>query len=126
LYLPRRCWKRKRWGAGNESPETEVGITLKQSRKSSVIRLEGAIDIAAAAEFRKLLVEACGSGREVRVAVGGVKDLDVTAVQLIWAARRSAEAEGVAFTLSGTVPQSVSAALGDAGLEQVLFSLSAS
>jgi anti-anti-sigma factor len=101
-------------------------MTLKRSRKSSVIRLEGAIDIAAAAELRKLLLQACGSGREVRVAVGGVKDLDVTAVQLIWAARRSAEAEGVAFTLSGTVPQSVSAALGDAGLEQVLFSLSAS
>ncbi len=103
-----------------------MGITLKQSRKSSVIRLEGAIDIGAAAEFRKLLVEACGSGREVKVALGGATDLDVTAVQLIWAARRSAEAAGVALTLSGAVPQSVATALGDAGLEQVLVSLSAS
>jgi anti-anti-sigma regulatory factor len=100
-------------------------MTLKRSRKSSVIRLEGAIDIAAAAELRKLLLQACGSGREVRVELEAATDLDVTAVQLIWAARRSAEAAGVAFTLSGALAQSVATALGDAGLEGILFSLDA-
>ena len=102
-----------------------MGITLKQSKKSTVIRLEGAIDIAAAAEFKKLLLQACGSGKEVRVALDGATDLDVTAVQLIWAARRSAEAAGVAFTLSGAVPESVSSSLGYAGLQQYLVPLDA-
>ena len=117
-----RC---KHGAAANLSQETEVGITLKQSKKSTVIRLEGAIDIAAAAEFKKLLLQACGSGKEVRVALDGATDLDVTAVQLIWAARRSAEAAGVAFTLSSAVPESVSSSLGYAGLQQYLVPLDA-
>lgn len=100
-----------------------MGMTLKRSRKSSVIRLEGEVDIAAAAELRKLLLEACGSGREVRVVLRGVTDLDVTAVQLIWAARRAAEEAGVAFKLSGALPQSVSTALDHAGLEGFLVTL---
>ena len=103
-----------------------MGIALEQSKQSSVIRLEGAIDIAAAAEFKKLLLQACRSGKEVRVALDGATDLDVTAVQLIWAARRSAEGTGVAFTLSGSVPESVSSALGYAGLQQFLFPFGAS
>jgi anti-anti-sigma regulatory factor len=103
-----------------------VGIALKQSKRSSEIRLEGAIDIAAAAELKKLLLRACGSGKAVRVALDEATDLDVTAVQLIWAARRSAEGAGVAFALSGAVPESVSSALGYAGLQQFLFPLDAS
>jgi anti-anti-sigma factor len=102
-----------------------VGVTLKQSKKSTVIRLEGAIDITGAAEFKKLLLKACESGKEVRVALDGATDLDVIAVELIWAARRSAEGAGVAFTLSGAVPKSVSSALGNAGLQQFLAPLDA-
>ena len=102
-----------------------MGITLKQSKKASVIRLEGAIDIAVAAEFKKRMLEALGSGKEVRVVLDGATDLDVTAVQLIWAARRSAEVAGVAFALSGAVPESVSSALGYAGLQRFLNPLDA-
>ena len=61
----------KHGATDNRSQETEVGITLKQSKKSTVIRLEGAIDIAAAAEFKKLLLQACGTGKDVRVALDG-------------------------------------------------------
>ena len=117
--------KCKHGAAGNRSQETEVGITLKQSRKLAVIRLEGAIDIAAAAEFKNLLLQACGSGKDVRVALDDATDLDVTAVELIWAARRSAEGAGVAFTIFGAVQDSVSSALGYAGLHQFLFPLDA-
>lgn len=103
-----------------------MGINLDQSENSSVIRLEGAIDISAAAEFKKLLLQACGAGKEVRVALDGATDLDVTAVQLIWAARRTAQGAGVAFTFSGALPDSVSSTLGDAGLQQFLVPLRAS
>jgi len=116
----------KHGATDNRSQETEVGITLKQSKKSTVIRLEGAIDIAAAAEFKKLLLQACGTGKDVRVALDGATDLDVTAVQLILAAKRSAEGAGVAFTIFGAVPESVSSALVHSGLHQFLFPLEAS
>jgi len=126
LYLAWPSVRCNDGAAGNRLQGTEVGITLKQSKKSTVIRLEGATDIAAAAEFKKLLLEACGTGKNVRVALDGATDLDVTAVQLIWAAKRSAEESGVAFTISGAVPESVSSALAYGGLQQFLFPLDAS
>jgi anti-anti-sigma factor len=97
-----------------------VGIIVEQSKNSSVIRLEGTIDIAAAAEFKKSLLQSLGSGNEIRIALDGATDMDVTAVQLIWAARRAAEGTGLAFSLSFAVPASVSSALGKAGLQQFL------
>jgi anti-anti-sigma factor len=95
-----------------------VGISLEQSEESSTIRLEGAIDIALAGELKALLLEALHSGREVRLPLGGVTDLDVTAMQLLWAARREAKASGVGFAFEGQAQERVSAALAEAGLEK--------
>lgn len=97
-----------------------MGLSLQQSEKSSTIRLEGGIDIASAAEFKKLLLIAFESGKDIQLAFDGVTDLDVTAVELIWAARRAVEGAGVAFTLSGGVPESVTSTLCKAGLQQFL------
>lgn len=102
-----------------------MGITLEQSEKSSVIRLEGIIDIAVAAEFKKVLLQASETGNAIEVSIEGATGLDVTAVQLIWAARRTAEGADAAFTVSGAASESVSSALGSAGLEQFLVSLDA-
>ena len=71
-------------------------------------------------EFKKLLLQALGSGKEIKIALNDATDLDVTAVQLIWAARRASERVGVAFTLSGALQEQVSSALGSAGLQQFL------
>lgn len=92
-----------------------MGVTLKQSKKLSVIHLEGAIDIALASELKKLLLQAFASGRKVHVTLDGATDLDVTAVQLLWAARREAKVSGVEFALTGHAPEPVTSALSQAG-----------
>ncbi len=97
-----------------------MGLTLQQCEKLSTIRLEGGIDIASAPELKRLLLLASESGKEIQLSFDGVTDLDVTAVELIWAARRAVEGAGVAFTLSGTVPDSVTSNLCKAGLQQFL------
>jgi anti-anti-sigma factor len=94
-----------------------VGITLEQHEESSVIRLEGAIDIASASELKKQLLQALGASREVCVALEKATDLDVTTVQLLWAAGREAKVSGVGFALMGHVPEPVTSALTHAGLE---------
>jgi anti-anti-sigma factor len=99
-----------------------VPITLKQSKESNMIRLEGVIDIASAAELKKLLLTAFNSGREVRVALGGATDLDVTAVQLLWAARRQAKVSGVNFAFTGQMQEQVTSALRQAGFTDVVTS----
>ena len=94
-----------------------MGITLEQIEESSVIRLEGGIDIACAAELKTTLFDALTSGHPVRVALDGCADLDVTAVQLLWAAEREARALTVEFAFAGPLRDPVSAALKDAGFE---------
>jgi anti-anti-sigma regulatory factor len=110
-------------------------VILKQSEALNQIRLEGVVDIASAAELKELLVNVFKAGKseagdsetdkpvadkselskEVRISVEAVTDLDVTAVQLLWAAEREARGSGVVFKLADAVPESVSAALGEAG-----------
>jgi len=45
-----------------------------------------------------------GTGPAVQVDLEGVTDLDVTAVQLLWAARREAQDAGARFAMSGQLP----------------------
>jgi anti-anti-sigma regulatory factor len=99
-----------------------VPVILEDSEALSVIRLDGSVGIASAAELKKLLLQTLESGKEVRVSLERATDLDVTAVQLLWAAGCEAKRSGVRFTFLETVPEDISIALGDAGFEK--FSVS--
>jgi len=101
-----------------------VGVTLKQEETWNVLCLEGAVGIGCAAEFKGLLEQALGSGREVRISLEGATDLDVTAVQLLWAAERKAKGSGVGYSIAGTPPEPVLAALSEAGLQQFIVPVS--
>lgn len=97
--------------------ELGVAIALEQETQSNTIRLEGAVDIGCAADLKAALLRALTSGAEVRIVFDGVTDLDVTAMQLIWAAPCAARESGVRFTLAGEMPASVASALADAGIQ---------
>lgn len=105
-------------------------VTLEQNDMASLIRLEGAVDIGSACELKTLLVQALepgadGAGKDVRIALAGATSLDVTAVQLLWAAERKARAAAVAFALEGGLPEPVRSALAHAGLQTFLAALDA-
>jgi anti-anti-sigma regulatory factor len=89
--------------------------TRDQTEASNVVRLDREAGIASAADLKQRLLTALSSGLEIRVELDQVADVDVTWVQLLWAARLEAKRSGVAFTVSGQVPEKVSAALHDAG-----------
>lgn len=93
-------------------------VTLEQNGGLCCIRLEGEVDIASAAELKKLLLQALASGSELRVGLEGATELDITALQLLWAAEREARASGRGFSLAGRVPEEISAAVDEAGLEK--------
>ena len=94
-----------------------MGIALKQGKESSAIRLEGVIDIASAAELKAVLLDALKRGKPVTIALDSSAGLDVTAIQLLWAAQREATVSGVGFTIAGPVPARVSATLKEAGFD---------
>jgi anti-anti-sigma regulatory factor len=93
-----------------------VGIALNQDGNSSLLELDGAIDISVAADLKAGLLRAIEAGQEIRVSVEKADELDITAVQLLWAARREAARRGVAFSVAGTVPESIRRDLANAGL----------
>ena len=93
-------------------------IVLEQCEGANAIHLEGVIDIALASELKTTLVEALKSSKPLRLALNADTDLDVTAIQLLWATEREAKASNVDFVLEGSVPDSVSKTLREAGFER--------
>lgn len=96
----------------------DVPVTLEREENRSTIRLEGDVGIASAAELKELLVQVLGADKRVRVSLQSVTDLDVTAVGLLWAARREAKAAQVAFAIEGPVPSMVLSRLLLAGFDE--------
>ncbi|MGD0547180.1 MAG: STAS domain-containing protein [Terracidiphilus sp.] len=100
-----------------------MAIALEQSEALNLLRLEGSVDISSARELKVLLVKALESPAEVRVSLAGATDLDVTAVQLLWAAERKAKGAGVDFSVSD-MAEAVLSVLNEAGLQQFIVSVS--
>jgi anti-anti-sigma factor len=92
---------------------------LERDDARSLIRLEGSIDINCAAELKALLVDAIAAGREVGVSLEAASYLDVTAVQLLWAAEREALSRGLQMTMSGPCPETIRQSLSQAGFAEL-------
>jgi anti-anti-sigma regulatory factor len=90
-------------------------MMLDENEAQFSIRLVDEVNIAQARELKNLLLQGLASGRDVRVEVGGVTQLDVTALQLLLAAERNARKSGTGFAVEGKLSEEVSAALADAG-----------
>ena len=102
-----------------------MGVTLDkhesragQSEALNQLRLEGDVGIGCAAEFKGLLEQALGCA--VRILLEGATDLDVTAVQLLWAAGRKAKGSGVEYSIVSVAPEPILDALSEAGLQQFI------
>ena len=98
-------------------------ITLEAEETISVIRLEGEINITCAAELKKLLLEAMTTGKDLLLDLEQATDMDIAAIQLLWATQRETERSGVKLAVQGRVPEAISAMVRDAGFERfpVLF-----
>lgn len=95
-----------------------MAIRLDQEKSPGLIELEGAIDIAGAAELKSVLVEALAFARETRISLRKATSVDVTAVQMLWAAEQEAKTSGAILALEGEVPEAVRAVLRAAGFER--------
>lgn len=95
-------------------------VTLEQNDAVNLIRLEGAVDISSAGELKQLQLLALETGGEMHVAVDRLTSLDVTAIELLWAAEREASKNDIGFSFDGSPPAEVVSALGEAGLEMIL------
>lgn len=94
-----------------------MSIALTQSDNTSLLRLDGEIDISCAADLTVALLEALAAGKAIRVSVDEVTELDVTAFQLLWAAGRQAKQAEIGFTVTGEMRGAVRESLSAIGLD---------
>jgi len=101
--------------------EEIVAVHFDRASTPGVIRLEGEVGIAEAGALKEVLVEALRERRQARISLKTATGLDVTAVQLLWAAEREAHASGIVLALDGPVPEALRIPLRAAGFERFPF-----
>lgn len=74
-------------------------VRFDSTGDAATIRLEGDVGIGCAAALRRLLLEALnldgsGANHATRISLAKITTVDVTAVQLLWAAEREARRSG--------------------------------
>jgi anti-anti-sigma regulatory factor len=87
--------------------------TLQQQADHTFVRLEGECTLSSAAELKALLIEALASGGDLRLDLRSVEEIDITAMQLLWAAEREAIRAGSKF--GAAVPDAIVVAAQEAG-----------
>jgi ABC-type transporter Mla MlaB component len=103
-----------------EATQQSVPEQPEARQEPGLIVLSGAVEIGQAAELKRRFQEALTGGGDLRASLAAVTELDVTAVQLLWAAGRAARAAGVRFEIAAPRPAEMMAALAEAGLDGVL------
>jgi anti-anti-sigma regulatory factor len=99
-------------------------ITLNEEETRCVVRLQGDVDAADSGQLKGALVEAIAARKELHVEFAEATDLDVTAVQLLWAAKHAAGQANTSWTAEG-IPEPILMALRETGFENFLGAMRA-
>ena len=92
--------------------------------ESRLVRLEGDLTVETSAQLKQLLVDALLSQGDLELELTNVTTIDVTALQLFWAAAQEAKRAGKAVSIRGPLPDSVNRSIAESGLESLLNALS--
>jgi len=63
-------------------------VTLQRQETSWLITLEGRLTVTSAAELKEMLLEWLSSGKDLELDLERVEEIDITVLQLLWAAAR--------------------------------------
>jgi anti-sigma B factor antagonist len=69
-------------------------VTLQQDESHCLIKLEGEVTLTSAAELRTLLLEWLAARKDLEMDLEGAEEIDITVLQLLWAASREAAGRG--------------------------------
>lgn len=92
-------------------------VTVDRDQTRWVLRLRGEIGLARAAELRQALMECAATGRDFEVDLEQAEAIDLTVLQLLWAAVREAAQRGAAMGMRAS--EAVTAAGREAGFDQL-------
>ena len=93
-----------------------MGITQTNTGSVVEVELEGDFTIASSTQLKDELFRAFASGQNIRVSLERVGVLDITAIQLLWAAAREAELTEHSLTIAHPIPEPILACIREAGI----------
>ena len=91
-------------------------VTMERQEDHALIRLEGECNVTSVAELKTILLEGLASGKDLRLDLERVEEIDITVMQLLWAAGRAAERMGAGVEIR--VSEAAGRAARDAGFER--------
>ena len=91
-------------------------VTTEQLEGHSLIRLEGEFTVTSAAELKRLLLEGLATGEDLHLDLERVEGIDLSLMQLLWAAGREAERTGARIGIS--LSEAAGKAAREAGFER--------
>ena len=93
-------------------------ITVDRLENQFFIRLEGEVALASAAELKGILLEWLKSGKNLHLDLERAQEIDITVMQLLWAAGREAARAGI--EIEGRMSDAAATAVANAGFERFL------
>jgi anti-anti-sigma factor len=94
-----------------------MSVSVEHQEAICVVHLDGEIAIPSAVELKSILLQALDSGKEIRLDLEKATELDISALQLFWAARRGAIDAGSRFTVARDAPEHILRGAVDSGFE---------
>jgi anti-anti-sigma regulatory factor len=92
-------------------------VTLDQDEARCTLRIDGEATISISVSLKEHLVHALALEAPVYIDLNGITDVDITALQLFWAAHREAESLGKELTFSSPLPELILTTLQHADLK---------
>ena len=80
--------------------ESLLPVSMEQRDSGQVIRLAGAVGVASAEELKRLLLEGLAAEGGLRLDLERAGEIDITIMQLLWAAGREARRTGARVELA--------------------------
>jgi anti-anti-sigma factor len=113
------------WARKAKTPETGLGmaISAKDIDGTRLITLKDVVDIAQAAELKRILMDAIASSPRVCIQLSAVTAIDVTAVQLLWAAVSHVSSVGADLVVNGPMNEEVERSFAGTGIFPILNSM---
>jgi anti-sigma B factor antagonist len=92
-------------------------VTTERHATHSLVRVEGELTITSAAELKEALLAALAAGTNLHLDLERAETIDVTVMQLLWAAGREADRTGIA--LACRLSEAAAAMAREAGFERL-------
>lgn len=80
--------------------EENESCYLMQEKDTTVVFLKETIDIRHSEELKTILLQALSFDKQLRIDLSGLNELDLSTLQLLYAAKKSADNEDILFVIS--------------------------